>query len=99
MGHAAGEVTGGVHGNNRLGGNSLLECTVFGTIVGKKIPVQERVTGAVFDTKTKPVQPKKLKEIAHSELKKHNTEEDCWVAIHGYVYDLTDFAEDHPPGA
>ena len=27
---AAGEVTGGVHGENRLGGNSLLECVVFG---------------------------------------------------------------------
>jgi len=39
--HAVGEVTGGVHGNNRLGGNSLLECTVFGTIVGKKVPVKE----------------------------------------------------------
>jgi len=37
--HAAGEVSGGVHGNNRLGGNSLLECTVFGSIVGKKIPI------------------------------------------------------------
>ena len=24
------EVTGGVHGGNRLGGNSLLECAVFG---------------------------------------------------------------------
>ena len=30
--YAAGEVTGGVHGNNRLGGNSLLECVVFGRI-------------------------------------------------------------------
>merc|ERR1719330_1623249 len=38
--HAAGEVSGGVHGNNRLGGNSLLECTVFGTIVGQKIPIK-----------------------------------------------------------
>lgn len=28
--YAAGEVTGGVHGANRLGGNSLLECVVFG---------------------------------------------------------------------
>ena len=28
--YAAGEVTGGVHGENRLGGNSLLECVVFG---------------------------------------------------------------------
>lgn len=32
---AAGEVTGGVHGSNRLGGNSLLECVVFGRIAGK----------------------------------------------------------------
>jgi len=30
----AGEVTGGVHGNNRLGGNSLLECAVFGRLAG-----------------------------------------------------------------
>lgn len=28
--YAAGEVTGGVHGGNRLGGNSLLECAVYG---------------------------------------------------------------------
>jgi len=35
--HAIGEVTGGVHGNNRLGGNSLLECSVFGSIFGKNI--------------------------------------------------------------
>ncbi|ELT99303.1 hypothetical protein CAPTEDRAFT_179286 [Capitella teleta] len=33
--YAAGEVTGGVHGNNRLGGNSLLECVVFGRIAGQ----------------------------------------------------------------
>ncbi len=33
--YAAGEVSGGVHGFNRLGGNSLLECVVFGRIAGK----------------------------------------------------------------
>lgn len=32
----AGEVTGGVHGMNRLGGNSLLECVVFGRIAGDR---------------------------------------------------------------
>jgi acyl-CoA oxidase len=32
--YAAGEVAGGVHGKNRLGGNSLLECVVFGRIAG-----------------------------------------------------------------
>merc|ERR1712070_963517 len=33
--YAAGEVAGGVHGNNRLGGNSLLDCVVFGRVTGK----------------------------------------------------------------
>jgi FAD-dependent fumarate reductase len=31
---AAGEVSGGVHGENRLGGSSLLECVVFGRRAG-----------------------------------------------------------------
>ncbi|KAH6680918.1 FAD binding domain-containing protein [Halenospora varia] len=33
---AAGEVTGGIHGENRLGGSSLLECVVFGKIAGEQ---------------------------------------------------------------
>ncbi|KAF2135142.1 uncharacterized protein K452DRAFT_293443 [Aplosporella prunicola CBS 121167] len=33
---AAGEVTGGIHGANRLGGSSLLECVVFGRIAGER---------------------------------------------------------------
>ena len=32
---AAGEVTGGVHGTNRLGSNALADITVFGRIAGK----------------------------------------------------------------
>jgi len=34
--YGAGEVTGGVHGKNRLAGNSLLECTVFGRQAGRR---------------------------------------------------------------
>jgi len=34
--YAAGEVAGGVHGNNRLGGNSLLDCVVFGRVAAKE---------------------------------------------------------------
>ncbi len=33
--YAAGEVTGGVHGENRLGGNSLMDVLVFGRIAGR----------------------------------------------------------------
>ena len=36
--YGAGEVTGGVHGGNRLAGNSLLECGVFGKIIGETMP-------------------------------------------------------------
>jgi fumarate reductase flavoprotein subunit len=32
--YAAGEVTGGVHGTNRLGGNSISETITFGRIAG-----------------------------------------------------------------
>jgi succinate dehydrogenase/fumarate reductase flavoprotein subunit len=32
--YAAGEVAGGIHGRNRLGGNSLLDCVVFGRVAG-----------------------------------------------------------------
>jgi urocanate reductase len=33
--YAAGEVCGGVHGKNRLGGNAIAECVVFGRIAGR----------------------------------------------------------------
>ena len=33
--YAAGEVTGGVHGGNRLAGNSLFECVTFGIIAAE----------------------------------------------------------------
>jgi flavocytochrome c len=99
--HAAGEVTGGVHGNNRLGGNSLLECTVFGTIVGQKIPVKEgpsRLAIAVPRSRKTDTKSSELPVITMEELAKHNTEEDLWVAVHGVVYDFTEFAHEHPAG-
>jgi fumarate reductase flavoprotein subunit len=33
---AAGEVTGGVHGGNRLGGNAVADIVVFGRIAGEQ---------------------------------------------------------------
>ncbi len=34
--YVAGEAMGGVHGSNRLGGSSLLDCVVFGRIAGRE---------------------------------------------------------------
>jgi succinate dehydrogenase/fumarate reductase flavoprotein subunit len=34
--YAAGEITGGVHGTNRLGGNATTDCIVFGRLAGRE---------------------------------------------------------------
>jgi len=98
--HAAGEVTGGVHGVNRLGGNSLLECTVYGTIIGKKIPVKVSLSSSntVLTQDAPEKEEKELRLVSLSELEEHNTPEDCWVLIDDIVYDLTEFADEHPAG-
>lgn len=33
--YGAGEVNGGIHGENRLGGSSLLDCVVYGRVAGR----------------------------------------------------------------
>jgi len=35
--YGAGEIMGGVHGKNRLGGNSLLDCVVYGRVAGREV--------------------------------------------------------------
>lgn len=97
--HAAGEMTGGVHGVNRLAGNSLLECTVFGSLIGQRIQIQNPVNSEPIAGKNQSSSPAdSLRNVSTTELQQHNTEDDCWVAIHGIVYDLTEFAGEHPAG-
>jgi fumarate reductase (CoM/CoB) subunit A len=40
--YAAGEVAGGIHGANRIGGNALAECMVFGEIAGREAALARR---------------------------------------------------------
>lgn len=37
--------------------------------------------------------------VQQAELSLHNKPGDCWVSIHGHVYDVTEFLESHPGGA
>lgn len=127
--YAAGEVTGGVHGNNRLGGNSLLECAVFGGIIGRKIPIMskniqssslsspnqmKRSDDNVDEERRSPTKrggsiivtveelSRHKKKVAVDGNADHNYDDDtvdCWVALYGKVYDLSQFAQHHPGGA
>jgi L-lactate dehydrogenase (cytochrome) len=36
--------------------------------------------------------------ISVEEISKHNTPEDCWIVVDGKVWDITDFAPEHPGG-
>lgn len=99
--YAAGEVTGGVHGVNRLGGNALTECIVFGKVVGENVPLSGITEGImrsdrVVDNSAAP--SSSTTKISKSELSKHNNDKDCWVSIDNKVYDLTDFLDEHPAG-
>jgi len=64
---AAGECTGGVHGGNRLGGNSLLECVVFGRLAGERAATIKQPNEALLnDGQWHPV---KLREVRATDEK------------------------------
>ena len=101
--YAVGELMGGIHGSNRLGGNALTECAVFGRSVGMNLPIRSKRSDERNHVKENEVEEEtstvtKLRAITRKELESHQNEDDVWVAIHGLVYDFTDFAEDHPGG-
>ena len=150
---ACGELAGGVHGSNRLGGSALLGCVVYGRVAGAgaanylfqnllkegggasspqtrlnqiSLHIDPARPGRITvdwnsgegQTSTTAIQnysasssapsssakkpAKKLeipdKEFSLEDIAKHNTKEDCWVAVNGMALDVTEFLENHPGG-
>jgi flavocytochrome c len=104
---AAGEVTGGVHGKNRLGGNSLLECVVFGRVSGRtaakqlfKLALNEKSFSGLkrVGLVRNQLKGNGLKDYSVEDVAQHNKEDDCWVILWDKVYDVTKFLVDHPGG-
>eukprot|EP00483_Globobulimina_turgida_P000169 UN00169 len=38
------------------------------------------------------------KKFSMDEVSKHNKPDDAWIVIHGKVYNITEFIEEHPGG-
>eukprot|EP01059_Diplonema_ambulator_P001791 TRINITY_DN11515_c0_g1_i2.p1 TRINITY_DN11515_c0_g1~~TRINITY_DN11515_c0_g1_i2.p1 ORF type:complete len:1049 (+),score=253.63 TRINITY_DN11515_c0_g1_i2:74-3220(+) len=100
--YAAGELAGGLHGKNRLGGNALTECVVFGRVAANHIVSKLKEKGVKQTTEASPAPEAEAdpsqRIISKEELAQHASPDSLWVALHGMVYDLTDFAEEHPAG-
>jgi len=107
---SAGEVTGGVHGKNRLGGNALLECVVIGRVAGSsaskyllrsaisKLSQNKCSSLNRLNTIRNHLQQAKDREFTKEEVAKHNKDGDCWLILWDQVYDVSKFMVDHPGG-
>ena len=39
-----------------------------------------------------------VKYFTEQEVSQHTSENDCWIIVHGKVYDVTKFLNEHPGG-
>ena len=94
--------------NRLVAGNSLLECAVTGRAIGHQLELHyghAKDLGQI-PAKHRPRKqgtnnealPSNLTTISFDTLQQHSTSDDLWMAVHGLVYNLTDFARQHPGG-
>ena len=102
--YAAGEIMGGVHGENRLGGSSLLDCVVFGLASAEHI-IQEYPSllsaSSASSTTTQDVSgtDKNDEDDTSSSTPPVAPQDQLRVKVEERYYDMSRFIELHPGGA
>ena len=88
---------------------ALTACLAL-TLYENKVPVSKRIAPTMASPLFRsaqsapllagaPPSTEDMVKISLAEVAKHCTESDCWLVIHGLVYDVTDFLRRHPGGA
>lgn len=74
---------------------NYLIAAVTALAVSTSIGVAVHVKDPLYNDATGSDSPRS---ISVDEFVKHNSQNDCWIAINGKVYDFTDFIPNHPGG-
>eukprot|EP00804_Cyclotella_cryptica_P010809 CCRYP_008746-RD/>CCRYP_008746-RD protein AED:0.03 eAED:0.03 QI:3416/1/1/1/0.75/0.66/9/1129/1048 len=100
---AAGEVTGGVHGGNRLAGNSLLECVVFGRMAGERAATVKHADKEMFPNAKHHAQesesnfiPVLLREVRNTDEKYGMNTREIRFDMHGAFQNSVSTCTDEP---
>ena len=104
--YAAGEIMGGVHGENRLGGSSLLDCVVFGLAsaddILKEYPLLKEdagvLGGTIGGTATTATAAVKISET-EAPTPPVAPAEQLRIQVEDRYFDLSRFVNLHPGGA
>jgi len=72
---------------------AIFAITAFGLFTTLVLPTAVSPKNVASGSVTKD-----LKVITQDDLVTHNTKEDCYLLIHGYVYDVSGYAPLHPGG-
>jgi cytochrome b involved in lipid metabolism len=79
----------------------ILLLIVFAVFFGqsqKPSSLTQQSETEVSETATESGDEQMKKTFSIEEVSLHNSETDCWLAIHGKVYDATEFIPSHPGG-
>ena len=97
--YAAGEAAGGLHGTNRLAGNSLLECVVYGRAAARAAfeDTAGRPSGGFSCTICSAIK-KQPQSAPNRTVTMEEVRRNKWIVIRRTAYDVSSYLQQHPNG-